>query len=57
MHEYTREELRKELHAQHPVGHFGEPEDIAYCVLYLVSDEAKFVTGSELVIDGGYTST
>jgi NAD(P)-dependent dehydrogenase (short-subunit alcohol dehydrogenase family) len=51
------EELRKELHAQHPIGHFGDPEDIAYGVLYLVSDEAKFVTGSELVIDGGYTST
>ncbi len=51
------EELRKELDAQHPIGHFGEPEDIAYGVLYLVSDEAKFVTGSELIIDGGYTST
>ena len=34
----------------------GEPEDIAYGVLYLASDESKFVTGSELVIDGGYTA-
>jgi NAD(P)-dependent dehydrogenase (short-subunit alcohol dehydrogenase family) len=47
------EELRKELDARHPIGHIGEPDDIAYGVLYLVSDEAKFVTGSELIIDGG----
>jgi NAD(P)-dependent dehydrogenase (short-subunit alcohol dehydrogenase family) len=40
----------------HPVGHLGEPDDIAYGVLYLASDESKFVTGSELVIDGGYTA-
>ena len=42
--------------AAHPVGHMGEPDDIAYGVLYLASDEAKFVTGAELVIDGGYTA-
>ncbi|HPJ84200.1 MAG TPA: SDR family oxidoreductase [Methanothrix sp.] len=41
---------------RHPIGHIGEPNDIAYGVLYLVSDEAKFVTGSELIIDGGYTT-
>ena len=34
----------------------GEPYDIAYGVLYLASDESKFMTGSELVIDGGYTA-
>jgi NAD(P)-dependent dehydrogenase (short-subunit alcohol dehydrogenase family) len=34
----------------------GEPDDIAYGILYLASDESKFVTGSELVIDGGYTA-
>ncbi|HSB95476.1 MAG TPA: glucose 1-dehydrogenase [Spongiibacteraceae bacterium] len=39
--------------ARHPIGHLGEPNDIAYGVLYLASDEAKFVLGSELVIDGG----
>jgi NAD(P)-dependent dehydrogenase (short-subunit alcohol dehydrogenase family) len=38
------------------LGHIGEPEDIAYGILYLASDESKFVTGSELTIDGGYTS-
>jgi 3(or 17)beta-hydroxysteroid dehydrogenase len=40
----------------HPMGHFGEPEDVAYGVLYLASDESRFLTGSELVIDGGWTS-
>lgn len=49
-------EGRKALDALHPIGHLGEPEDIAYGILYLASDESKFVTGSELVIDGGYTA-
>ncbi len=40
----------------HPVGHMGEPDDIAWAVVYLASDEAKFVTGAELVVDGGYTA-
>ena len=40
----------------HPLGHMGEVDDIAYGVLYLASDESKFVTGTELVIDGGYTA-
>ena len=44
------------LDRRHPMGHVGEPDDIAYGVLYLASDESKFVTGSELVIDGGYTA-
>ena len=48
-------EFRKYLDSLHPIGHVGEPIDIAYGILYLVSDESKFVTGSELVIDGGYT--
>ncbi|PCI52598.1 MAG: 3-beta hydroxysteroid dehydrogenase [Alphaproteobacteria bacterium] len=39
-----------------PLGRFGQPEDIAYGVLYLASDEANFVTGSELVIDGAWTA-
>ena len=49
-------EGRRALDALHPVGHVGEPDDIAYGVLYLASDESKFVTGAELVIDGGYTA-
>jgi 3(or 17)beta-hydroxysteroid dehydrogenase len=40
----------------HPIGDFGETEDVAYGVLYLASDESKFITGSELVIDGGWTA-
>ena len=40
----------------HPVGHMGEPDDIAWAVVYLASDESKFMTGSEMVIDGGYTA-
>lgn len=45
-----------ELNRLHPLGHIGEPDDIAYGVVYLASDESKFVTGAELVIDGGYTA-
>jgi NAD(P)-dependent dehydrogenase (short-subunit alcohol dehydrogenase family) len=41
---------------EHPLGRMGEPEDVAYGVLFLASDEAKFITGTELVIDGGYTA-
>jgi NAD(P)-dependent dehydrogenase (short-subunit alcohol dehydrogenase family) len=40
----------------HPIGHVGEPLDIANGVLYLASDESAFTTGAELVIDGGYTA-
>jgi NAD(P)-dependent dehydrogenase (short-subunit alcohol dehydrogenase family) len=39
-----------------PLGRYGEPDDVAYGVLYLASDESAFVTGSELVIDGGWTA-
>jgi NAD(P)-dependent dehydrogenase (short-subunit alcohol dehydrogenase family) len=50
------EAFRKQLDSFHPVGHVGEPDDVAYGILYLSSDESKFVTGSEIVIDGGYTA-
>jgi len=49
-------EFKKDLDSRHPVGHVGEPDDIAHGIVYLASDEAKFVTGAELVIDGGYTA-
>jgi len=45
----VREKVRKRI----PIGEFGAPEDIAYGILYLISDESRFVTGTELVIDGG----
>lgn len=47
---------RKVVGGLHPLGHMGEPDDIAWGAVYLASDEAKFVTGAELVIDGGYTA-
>lgn len=50
------EEGRSALNALHPLGHIGEPDDIAWGAVYLASEEAKFVTGAELVIDGGYTA-
>lgn len=40
----------------HRLGHMGEPDDIAWAVVYRASDEAKSVTGAELVVDGGYTA-
>jgi NAD(P)-dependent dehydrogenase (short-subunit alcohol dehydrogenase family) len=42
--------------AAHPIGNMGEPDDIAWAVVWLASNEAKFVTGAEIVIDGGYTA-
>lgn len=44
------------LKAKHPMGHLGQPEDIASAVVYLASDETKFMTGSEVVVDGGLTA-
>jgi NAD(P)-dependent dehydrogenase (short-subunit alcohol dehydrogenase family) len=40
----------------HPLGRIGKPDDIAYAVLYFASDESSFITGEELVVDGGYTA-
>jgi NAD(P)-dependent dehydrogenase (short-subunit alcohol dehydrogenase family) len=47
---------REEVGKLHPLGHMGEPDDIAWGAVYLASDEARFITGAELVIDGGYTA-
>ncbi|QKE82646.1 glucose 1-dehydrogenase [Arthrobacter sp. NEB 688] len=51
-----RQAFFEALSAVHPLGRPGEPMDIAWGVLYLASDEASWVTGSELVIDGGITA-
>jgi 3(or 17)beta-hydroxysteroid dehydrogenase len=51
-----RNALFNEWEQEHPIGRLGKPEDIAFGVLYLASDESTFVTGSDLVIDGGYTA-
>ena len=47
---------RTAIAALHPLGHIGEPADIAHAVVYLASEESKFMTGAELVVDGGYTA-
>jgi len=51
------DEFKKTLESMHPIGFLGEPIDIAYGVLYLASDEARMITGAELVIDGGWTAS
>jgi NAD(P)-dependent dehydrogenase (short-subunit alcohol dehydrogenase family) len=50
------EERRRELAGIHPVGRLGDPEDVAAAVAYLASEEAGYVTGTSLVVDGGRTA-
>ena len=52
----SESDARTLLDPVHPLGGTGEPDDIAWGAVYLASDQAKWVTGSELVIDGGYTA-
>ena len=49
-------EMRDKLRSFHPLGRFAKPEEIAGAAFFLVSDDATFVTGSSLVVDGGYTA-
>jgi NAD(P)-dependent dehydrogenase (short-subunit alcohol dehydrogenase family) len=42
--------------AQDPLGRLGDADDVAWGIVYLASDESTFITGTELVIDGGYTA-
>jgi NAD(P)-dependent dehydrogenase (short-subunit alcohol dehydrogenase family) len=46
----------KLMAAKHPIGHAGEPHDVAYAILFLASNEARFITGASLAVDGGYTA-
>ncbi len=48
--------IREHLRAMHPVGRFGQAEEVAAAVLYLCSDEARFVTGVALPVDGGFAA-
>lgn len=55
-HKHEKEKVRAELDKRQPVGRLGKPQEIAHLVLYLCSDEAEFVTGSIMTIDGGWTA-
>jgi 2-keto-3-deoxy-L-fuconate dehydrogenase len=55
-HKDNKEETRAELRARQPVGRLGRPEEVASAIRYLASDEAAFVSGSLLAIDGGWTA-
>ena len=50
------ERTRRTLARQIPLGGVGEPDDVAHMIVYLASDESKFVTGAEFVVDGGVTA-
>jgi NAD(P)-dependent dehydrogenase (short-subunit alcohol dehydrogenase family) len=49
------DEYRKELCEYHPIGRLGRPEEVARTVLFLASDDASFITGTAVSVDGGYT--
>jgi 2-keto-3-deoxy-L-fuconate dehydrogenase len=55
-HKHNKDEMRAELRARQPMGRLGRPEEIASMVRYLASDEAAFITGAHMAIDGGLTA-
>ena len=52
--EITKEQLKEDA-KRYPMGRYGKPEEVAHAVIYLLSDASSWVTGSNLLIDGGYT--
>lgn len=52
----TEDGLKEMLTERHPIGRLGTPEEVAKAILFLASDDSSFITGTELVIDGGYTA-
>lgn len=55
-HKHEKEKVRAELNSRQPIGRLGKPDEIAHLALYLASDEAGFVNGSVITIDGGWTA-
>ena len=55
-HSHEKDKVRSELNQRQPVGRLGKPDEIAHLVLYLCSDQAAFVNGSVVAIDGGWTA-
>lgn len=55
-HKENKEEVRAQLRARQPIGRLGRPDEVASMVRYLASDEAAFITGAALSIDGGWTA-
>ncbi len=53
---FGEETAYAKLARQVPIGHLGEPDDVAHAVIYLASDESKFITGAEIKIDGGISA-
>ncbi|WP_029688085.1 SDR family oxidoreductase [Thermoanaerobacter sp. A7A] len=53
--EAKKPQLTEEDHLQHPAGRVGKPEDVANACLFLCSEEASFITGANLIVDGGMT--
>lgn len=49
-------EIRSGIAALHPIGRMGEPHEVSAAVLFLASDDASFITGTSLLVDGGYTA-
>eukprot|EP00635_Sarcinochrysidales_sp_CCMP3193_P001916 CAMPEP_0118909470 /NCGR_PEP_ID=MMETSP1166-20130328/12037_1 /TAXON_ID=1104430 /ORGANISM="Chrysoreinhardia sp, Strain CCMP3193" /LENGTH=106 /DNA_ID=CAMNT_0006848905 /DNA_START=82 /DNA_END=402 /DNA_ORIENTATION=- len=52
----TQDDVRRKLQRQIPLGRIGNPDEVAWPVVFLASDESSFITGSELLVDGGISA-